>query len=89
MGGPLRTPGHATALISEIALVCMGHFLLDRTDKSARVFQRGLDGEGDCNSPAAIVFQYCLLLKQWFPNMFLDVLHDTHISVLGVSIVMS
>lgn len=41
------TPGHATALISEIALVWMGHFLLDRTDKSSRVSQRDLDGEGD------------------------------------------
>lgn len=46
MGGPPWTPGHATALISEIALVWMGHFLLDRTDKSARVFLRDLDGEG-------------------------------------------
>lgn len=46
MGGPPRTPGHATALISEIALVWMGHFLLDRTDKSFRVFQQDLDGEG-------------------------------------------
>lgn len=41
------TPGHASALISEIALVWMGHFLLDRTDKSSRVSQRDVDGEGD------------------------------------------
>lgn len=101
MGGPPWTPGHATALISEIALVWMGHFLLDCTDKSTRVFLRDLDGEGGSKEYSAtlqlplffrIAFCYChvkTLVPKHVSGCFACLLCLTHTFQVLESLVMS